>query len=157
MSQHPTDDKKVLARNKKAYHDYFVDDTLEAGIVLVGSEVKSLREARLVISDAYVTVKAGQAWLLNMQVAEYPWANRWNHEPKRDRKLLMKRREIDKMDESITRSGYTALPLEVYIRAGRVKVLVGVCRGKKQHDKRQDSKEKDAKREIEAVMRRRNK
>jgi len=157
VSQHPPDDKKVLARNKKAYHDYFVEDTIEAGVVLVGSEVKSLREAKLVISDAYVMVKTGEAWLLNMQVAEYPWANRWNHEPKRDRKLLMSKRQIEKMGESIIRSGYTALPLEVYLKKGRVKVLVGICRGKKQHDKRQDQKNKDAKREIESAMRRKSK
>lgn len=157
MSQPPPDDKKVLARNKKAYHDYFVENTVEAGIVLQGSEVKSLREGKLVISDAYVSVKTGEAWLLNMQIAEYPWANRWNHVPKRDRKLLLKKREIDKIGEAIVRSGYTSLPLEVYLKKGRVKVLVGVCRGKKQHDKRQDSKERDAKREIESAMRRKSK
>src|SRR5678816_417169 len=92
------DDIKVLLRNKRARHDYFVDQTMEAGMVLTGSEVKSLREARAVISDAYVMVRKGEAWLINLQVQEYAWANRFNHLPKRDRKLLLHRREIEKLD-----------------------------------------------------------
>src|SRR6516225_8935438 len=114
------DDKKVLLRNKKARHDFFVESTVEAGMVLQGSEVKSLREARAVLSDAYAMVRNGEAWLINMQVSEYPWANRWNHKPKRDRKLLMHRKEIDKLDEASMRAGYTLLPLEVYLKKGRV-------------------------------------
>ncbi len=151
----PTDeDKKILLRNKKARHDYFVESTLEAGLVLQGSEVKSLREARGVISDAYAMVRKGEAWLINMQITEYPWANRWNHEPKRDRKLLMHRREIDKLDEATAQRGYTALPLEVYLKGGKLKVLIGVCKGKKEHDKRQDQKKKEATRDMAAAMKR---
>ncbi len=99
---------KVLLRNKKARHDYFVEWTVEAGVALLGSEVKSLREAKAVMSDAYATVKNGEAWLINMQVTEYPWANRWNHAPKRDRKLLLHRREIDKLDDAASQAGLYA-------------------------------------------------
>ncbi|HEY7955816.1 MAG TPA: SsrA-binding protein SmpB [Polyangia bacterium] len=152
----PDDDgKKVLLRNKKARHDYFVESSMEAGMVLQGSEVKSLREARAVLSDAYAYVRNGEAWLINMQITEYPWANRWNHEPKRDRKLLMHRREIDKLDQALTERGYTALPLEVYLKGGKIKVLIGVCKGKKQYDKRQDQKRRDADREVQAALKHR--
>ena len=150
------DEKKVLLRNKKARHDFFVEWTVEAGVALQGSEVKSLREAKAVMSDAYATVKNGEAWLINMQVTEYPWANRWNHEPKRDRKLLLHKKEIEKLDAASAQQGYTILPLEVYLKQGRIKVLLGVCKGKKQYDKRQDQKRKDAAREVEAALRRRD-
>jgi SsrA-binding protein len=149
------DEKKVLLRNKKARHDFFVEWTVEAGVALQGSEVKSLREARGVISDAYAMVRNGEAWLINMQITEYPWANRWNHEPKRDRKLLLHRKEIGKLDEATAQEGMTLLPLEVYLKNGRIKVELGVCKGKKQYDKRQDQKRKDAQREVEAALRRR--
>jgi SsrA-binding protein len=150
-----SDEVKVLLRNKKARHDYFVEWTVEAGLALQGSEVKSLREGSAVMSDAYAMVKNGEARLVNMQVTEYPWANRWNHEPKRDRKLLLHRREIEKLDAASSQEGYTLLPLEVYLKRGRIKVLVGVCKGKKQYDKRQEQKRKDAQREVEAALRRR--
>jgi SsrA-binding protein len=146
---------KTLLRNKKARHDFFVEWTVEAGLVLQGSEVKSLREARAVMSDAYAMVRNGEAWLINLQVTEYPWANRWNHEPKRDRKLLLHAREIRKLEEASAQAGYTILPLEVYLKGGRIKVLLGVCKGKKLYDKRQDQKRRDAEREVEAAMRRR--
>jgi SsrA-binding protein len=149
------DDVKVLLRNKKARHDYFVEETMEAGVALLGSEVKSLREARAVMSDAYAAVRNGEAWLINMQITEYPWANRWNHEPKRDRKLLLHRREIAKLDEATGEKGMTALPLEVYLKAGRIKVLIGICRGKKQYDKRHEARRRDAEREVEAALKRR--
>jgi SsrA-binding protein len=150
------EDVKVLLRNKKARHDYFVEWSVEAGVSLQGSEVKSLREAKAVMSDAYATVKNGEAWLINMQITEYPWANRWNHEPKRDRKLLLHKKEIEKLDEASSQQGYTILPLEVYLKQGKIKVQLGVCKGKKQYDKRQDQKRKDAAREVEAALRRRD-
>lgn len=151
-----TEDKKVLLRNKRARHDYFVEWSVEAGLVLQGSEVKSLREAKAVMSDAYAMVKNDEAWLINLQIAEYPWASHWgNHAPKRDRKLLLHRKEIEKMSEASAQQGYTLLPLEIYLRGGRLKVEIGVCKGKKQHDKREDQKRKDAQREVEAAMRRR--
>jgi SsrA-binding protein len=149
------DEVKVLLRNKKARHDYFVEWTVEAGLVLQGSEVKSLREAHAVLSDAYAMVRHGEAWLINMQITPYAWANVWNHEPKRERKLLLHQREIKKLDEASAQEGHTILPLEVYLKKGRIKVLLGVCKGKKQYDKRQDQKRRDAEREVEAAMRRR--
>jgi SsrA-binding protein len=149
------DEKKVLLRNKKARHDYFIEEELEAGIALKGSEVKSLREAKGVIGDAYVTVHHNEAWLINMQIAEYAWANVFNHAPKRERKLLLHRREIGKLEERTAQQGMTALPLEVYLRKGKLKVLVGICKGKKHYDKREDQKRKDAEREVEAALKRR--
>lgn len=149
------EEKKVLLRNKKARHDYFVEEELEAGIALQGSEVKSLREAKGVISDAYVMVRHGEAWLVNLQIAEYAWANVFNHAPKRDRKLLLHRREIDKLEERTAQAGMTALPLEIYLLKGKIKALVGICRGKKHYDKREDQKRKDAAREVEAALKRR--
>jgi SsrA-binding protein len=146
---------KVLLRNKKARHDFFVEWTVEAGVALQGSEVKSLREARAVMSDAYAMIKNGEAWLVNLQITEYPWANVWNHAPKRDRKLLLHRREIEKLETASAQEGYTLLPLEVYLKRGRIKVEIGVCKGKKLYDKRQDQKRKDAQREVEAALRRR--
>jgi SsrA-binding protein len=150
-----SEEVKVLLRNKKARHDYFVEWTVEAGMALQGSEVKSLREAKAVMSDAYAMVRNGEAWLVNLQVTEYPWANRWNHVPKRDRKLLLHRREIEKLDAATAQQGYTILPLEVYLKKGRIKVLLGVCKGKRQYDKRQEQKRKDAARDVEAALRRR--
>ena len=149
------DEIKVILRNKKARHDYFVEETFEAGVVLQGSEVKSLRESKAVLGDAYVAVKRGEAWLHQLSITEYPWANRWNHAPKRDRKLLLHRREIDKIDEATGQQGMTALPLEVYLKNGKIKVLVGICKGKKLYDKRAESKKRDAKREVDAAIRRR--
>jgi SsrA-binding protein len=147
-------EEKFLLRNKKARHDYFIEDSIEAGLVLVGSEVKSLREQKAVMTDAYVFIKNGEAWLSQLQITEYAWANRWNHTPKRDRKLLMHRREIDKLDEAAARKGYTLLPLEIYLKKGRIKALIGLCRGKKQHDKRQVERKRDAEREMDAAIRR---
>jgi SsrA-binding protein len=146
------DEKKVLLRNKKVRHDFFVEETFEAGLVLVGSEVKSLREAKGILGDAYVAVKNGEAWVYNMQISEYPWANIFNHAPKRDRKLLLHRREIEKLAAATERDGYTCLPLELYLKNGKLKLEVGVCKGKKQYDKREDSKRRDAQREMEAAM-----
>jgi SsrA-binding protein len=155
MAATPDEEVKVLLRNKKARHDYFVEETLEAGLALMGSEVKSLRDAHAVMGDAYATVRNGEAWLINLQITEWPFANRWNHEPKRDRKLLLHRREIKKLDEATAEQGYTILPLEIYLKRGRIKVLLGVCKGKKQYDKRHEQRRRDAQREVEAALKRR--
>lgn len=146
------DDVKVLLRNRKVRHEYFVEQTLEAGIELRGSEVKSLRDAQAAITDAYAAVKNGEMWLHQLQINEYPQANRWNHPPKRDRRLLLHKKEIEKLDSAVSERGYTLLPLELYLKAGRVKVLLGLCKGKQQHDKRQASRERDSKREIDREM-----
>ena len=149
------DEIKVLLRNKRARHDYFVEQQMEAGMVLTGSEVKSLRDAKAVISDAYVMVRNSEAWLINLQVQEYLWANRFNHLPKRDRKLLLHRREIEKLDEATAEKGMTALPLEIYLKNGRLKVMVGICRGKKEYDKRHEERKKQADRDVQAALKRR--
>jgi SsrA-binding protein len=151
-AQKGEEEVKVLVRNKRARHDYFVEDTLEAGLVLVGSEVKSLREAHGALSDAYVDVDRGEAWLLKMQIMEYPWSNQFNHEPMRKRKLLLHRREIARVGEALVREGYTVLPLEIYLKKGRIKALLGICKGKKQYDKREVQKKRDAEREVEQAM-----
>ncbi|MEO6954407.1 MAG: SsrA-binding protein SmpB [Polyangia bacterium] len=152
MANKPDPEVKSLLRNKKARHDYTVEEELEAGVSLMGSEVKSLREGRAVMTDAYIFVKDGQAYLSQLQISEYPWANIWNHAPKRDRKLLLHKKEIGKLDEKTSREGYTLIPLDIYLRNGRIKVLVGVCKGKKTYDKRQTEREKTAKREVDAAM-----
>jgi len=154
MADKPTD-RKTLAENRRARHDYFVEETLEAGVVLQGSEVKSLRDARVQVSDAYAMVRNGEAWLINLSISEYPWANRWNHAPKRERKLLLHKKEIEKLDAATMQKGYTILPLELYLSKGKVKILLGVCKGKQVHDKRQDSREKQAKRDVEVALKRR--
>jgi SsrA-binding protein len=150
------EEHQVLLRNRRARHDYTVEETLEAGLVLQGSEVKSLRESRAVLGDAYAMVRGGEAWLVNLSIAEYPWANRWNHEPTRDRKMLLHKREIEKLDKASAQKGYTLLPLELYLKSGRMKVLIGICRGKKQQDRRQDEKRREAEREMEAALRRKS-
>ena len=152
MANKPDPEVKSLLRNKKARHDYTVEEELEAGVSLMGSEVKSLREGRAVMTDAYVFVKEGQAYLSQLQISEYPWANIWNHAPKRDRKLLLHKKEIGKLDEKSAREGYTLIPLDIYLRNGRIKVLVGVCKGKKTYDKRQTERAKTADREMQAAM-----
>ncbi len=143
---------KVLVRNRKVRHDYFVEESIEAGIELKGSEVKSLREAHAAMSDAYASVKNGQMFLHQLQIEEYPQASIFNHAPKRDRRLLLHRREIDKLGEAVDERGYTLLPLEIYLKKGRIKVMLGLCKGKQMHDKRQASRERDSKREIDREM-----
>lgn len=145
--------KKVILRNKRARHDYTVEDTLEAGVALLGSEVKSLRAGRAELTDAYAAIEAGQATLHQMQISEYAFANRFGHTPKRERRLLLHKSEIARLDAATRREGYTLLPLEVYLKSGRVKVLLGLCKGKRQYDKREDQKEKDAKADMARAMR----
>ncbi len=146
------DEVKVILRNRRARHEYHVDDTIEAGIELRGSEVKSLRDSQASVSDAWAAVKNGEMWLHSLQINEYPQANRYNHEPKRDRRLLLHKKEIEKYGRAVEEKGYTLLPLELYLKKGRVKVLLGLCKGKQQHDKRQASRERDSQREIDREM-----
>jgi SsrA-binding protein len=146
------DEVKVLVRNRRARHEYTVEQTVEAGIALRGSEVKSLRDAQVSVSDAYATVKNGEMWLLSLQINEYPQANRWNHEPKRDRRLLLHKKEIEQLGRAVDEKGYTLLPLELYLKRGRVKVLLGLCKGKQLHDKRQAARERDSRREIDREL-----
>ena len=149
------DDVKVLIRNKRARHDYRVERTIEAGIELRGSEVKSLRDAAASMSDAYAAVEGGQMWLFQMQINEYPFANYFQHEPKRKRRLLLHKAEIEELGHAVQAEGYTLLPLEIYTRKGRIKVELGLCKGKQQHDKRASERERDDRREMERALGRR--
>src|SRR5262249_9120110 len=112
------EERKTLVRNRKARHDYAIEDTLEAGIVLLGSEVKSLREGAASLVDAFAEVRGGELWLLNADISKYPWANQFNHEPRRDRKLLAKRQEIRRLDTKVREKGFTLVPLEIYLKNG---------------------------------------
>jgi SsrA-binding protein len=146
---------KVVATNRKATHEFTVHERLEAGIVLVGSEVKSLRDAKVTLTDGWAHIERGEAWLEGMSINEYPWANRFNHEPKRRRKLLLNKAEIAKLSDKTKLRGYTLIPLSVYFKKGKVKVELALVTHKQLHDKRQDKKAADAKREIDRATVRR--
>lgn len=150
------DDKneKLIANNRKARHEYEVLDTLECGIVLVGSEVKSLRNGRMSIDEAYGRVDKGEVFLVGLDIQEYTFANQMNHDPRRRRKLLMHRREIKKFAGQAYEKNLTLVPLKMYFKRGRAKVLMGICRGKKLYDKRQSMKKRDTQRDIDRAMRR---
>jgi SsrA-binding protein len=143
------------AQNRKARHEYTVLDTLECGIVLVGSEVKSLRRGTISIEEAYGRVKNGEVWLVGCDIAEYVEANQFNHDRRRPRKLLMHRREMKKFAGKAYEQGLTLVPLKMYFKEGRAKVLLGICKGKKLYDKRESMKKKSMQREIERSVRRR--
>lgn len=145
---------KVVATNRKAGHDFLIHERVEAGMVLVGSEVKSLRDAKVVISDGWAEIKKQEAWLHGIQINEYPWANRWNHEVGRTRKLLLHRSEIDKLGIKTQQRGYTLIPLALYFKNGKVKVELGLCTHKKVHDKRESKREADDKREMDRAIKR---
>jgi len=149
------DEVKVLVRNRRATYDYAIEQRVEAGLALVGSEVKSLRESHASLSDGWVDFRDGEAWLIGVQIQEYPWANRFNHEPFRDRKLLLHRREIAKLSTAVQRGGYTLVPLQLYLRKGKIKVELGLARGKARYEKRQAKREAEAEREIQQALRKR--
>lgn len=146
---------KVVANNRRAFHDYFVDDKVEAGLVLTGTEIKSIREGRVNLRDGYARILDGEAWLSNVHIAPYEQGNRYNHEPMRDRKLLLHRDEIDSLFGRARQRGYTIIPLQLYLKHGKAKVELGLARGKKQYDKREAIAERDARREIERHVRER--
>jgi len=150
----PFDKKKVVAENRRARFDYFVDDRFEAGIALTGTEVKALRQGEGSIAESYATVEGEEIWLINSHIPEYSHGNRLNHEPRRQRKLLLKGREIAKLHGAVTRQGLTHVPLSIYFNSkGRAKVELALARGKKVHDKRDTVKERDWKREQARLMR----
>jgi SsrA-binding protein len=149
------DNERVIAVNRRARHEYEVLDTLECGIMLVGSEVKSLRTGKLSLEEAYGRVREREVWLMGCDIPEYTQANRFNHDPKRPRKLLMHRREVEKFANRAFEQGLTLVPLRMYFIEGRAKVLMGLCRGRKLHDKREAIKKADVNREIQRAMRRR--
>lgn len=149
-----TSNDRLIAQNRKARHDFDVLETLECGLVLRGSEVKSLRSNRVSLDESYARVKNGEVWLLGCDIPEYREANRLNHEPKRPRKLLLHRREIKRFAAQAFQKGLTLVPLKMYFKRGKAKVLLGVCRGRKKHDKRERLKREETDREIRRTMQR---
>jgi len=143
---------RVIVRNRRAHHDYEIHERLECGIVLTGTEVKSLRERAASLEDAYARVEDGEVWLLGCEIPEYSMGNLQNHKPKRPRKLLMRRREINKFVGKATQRGFTLVPLRMYFKHGLAKVELAVVRGKQLHDKRQALKTADAKRDIQRAL-----
>ena len=146
--------EKLIASNRKAYHDYFVLQKIEAGIALTGTEVKSLREGRVNLKDSYVDVDRGEAYLVAAHISPYSHGNRENHDPERRRKLLLHRREIDRLQGQIVEKGLTIVPLRLYFKGGKVKAEIAVVRGKKLYDKRESEKRRELDREAEAAMKR---
>lgn len=140
--------EKIIANNKRAYHDYYIEEKLEAGIALTGTEIKSVRLGKVQFKDAFVHIKEGQAVLKNLNIAVYEFGNRFNHEEERERRLLLHKSEINKWGKKVKLKGYTIVPLKMYISEGLAKVELGLAMGKAAHDKRQVEKERDAKRMI---------
>lgn len=147
--------RKLVAQNRKARHDYHIDDTWEAGLVLQGTEVKSLRQGRASLVDGFAEVENGEVWLLNVHIPEYSQGTWTNHAARRRRKLLLNRVEIDRIERKVSDKGYTLIPLSLYFRDGRAKVELGLARGKKQYDKRHSLAERQANREKEQAVGRR--
>ena len=147
---------KIAARNQKAFHEYFIDEKFEAGIELTGTEVKSIRLGTLSLKEAWCQIKDGQLYIRQMHIAPYEQGNIFNKDPDRPKRLLMHKREIRKLHALIKQDGYTLVPLSVYFRNAKVKVEVGLCKGKKNYDKRDAIAKRDAKREMDRAMREKN-
>jgi SsrA-binding protein len=150
-----SDSIKTVATNRKAFHDYFVDDRTEAGLVLTGTEVKSLREGRAQLKDSYIQFRDGEAFLVGAHISPYGSGSWTNHLPERDRKLLLHRRELDRWSSAVATKGVACVPLSIYFKGSRVKTEIALVKGKKQHDKRDAIRERDLKREADREMRRR--
>lgn len=148
--------RKLIAKNSKAFHDYFVEDRYEAGIELAGTEVKSIRMGNVNLKDSFCTIKDGQMTLNGMHVSPYEKGNIFNRDPVRSRRLLMHKREIRKLHALVKQDGYALVPLSVYFKDSRVKLEIGLCRGKKNYDKRAAASARDAKREIDRTLKERN-
>ncbi len=146
----------TIAQNKKAYHDYFVDETYEAGLSLSGTEVKSIRAGKVNLKDSYVSCKTGEAILIGMHISPYDFGNIFNHEPMRSRRLLLHRREINKLIGLTQQEGYTLIPLKLYLKGQYVKLQLGLCRGKKNYDKREAIAQRDAKRNMDRALKEQN-
>jgi len=144
---------KVIAVNRKARHDYSVDDTYECGIELLGTEVKSFRDGKISFPDAWAEVLAGEVWLRSLRVSENPFSSVFNHDPDRKKRLLLRRDEIKRITRKVEEKGYTLIPMSFYFKRGRVKVELGLCRGKKSYDKRADIRERDLNREAQRELR----
>ena len=140
MAKKPED--KILAQNKKANHDYYIEETIEAGIVLQGTEIKSIRNGKVQLKDAFIRIRNNEAWISNMHISPYEQGNRFNHDPLRSRKLLLHKKQISTLIGETKQEGYTIVPLKMYLKDGFAKVLIGVGKGKKDYDKREDLEEK---------------
>ncbi|HZC40891.1 MAG TPA: SsrA-binding protein SmpB [Streptosporangiaceae bacterium] len=154
-AQQEQQQRKVIARNRRARHDYHIEDVVEAGIVLTGTEVKSLRAGRASLTDGFGQLAGGELWLHGVHIPEYTMGTWTNHEPRRPRKLLLHRKEIDRLASKTAERGLTLIPLSLYFSDGKVKVELAVARGKREYDKRQDLARRDAAREVERALRRR--
>jgi SsrA-binding protein len=139
---------KIITTNKKAYHDYFILETFEAGIVLKGTEVKSVKQGKINLKDSYAKIKDGEIFLFNAHISQYKHGNLFNHDPTRTRKLLLNRKEIDRIVGKVKEKGLTLVPLKVYLKKGLVKIELGLCKGKKIYDKREEIKRRDLEREM---------
>ena len=147
---------KIVAKNAKAYHDYFIEDKYETGIELAGTEVKSIRQGTLSLKDSWCNIKDGELWIRQMHISPYEKGNIFNRDPLRPKKLLMHKREINYLFGKVKIDGYAIIPLQVYLKNARVKVKIALCKGKKLYDKREDMAKRDAKRQIERAMKERN-
>ena len=148
---------KIVAQNRKAYHDYFVEDKYECGIALYGTEVKSIRQGRVNLKESWAQIREGEVWIEGMHISPYEQGNIFNRDPLRAKKLLLHRYEIRKLDSLVMRQGFTLIPLELYLKDGKVKVQLGMCKGKQLHDKRDTMAKKDTEREIQRALRLRQK
>jgi SsrA-binding protein len=155
MGNKPDSGLKVVATNRKARHEYEILDTFEAGLVLMGSEIKSIRAGHVSLQEGYVAFEGDEAWLADVHIAPYNPASREGHDPKRRRKLLLHRREIDRLKSRVQEKGFTVVPLRIYLKAGRAKIEIGLARGKKLYDKRQSIAERDSKRQVERAIKER--
>ena len=152
MAKKSSSKDKPLAQNKKASHDYHILDTIEAGIVLTGTEIKSIRAARINLKDGFAQIKDGEAWLMNVHISLYDQGNQFNHDPLRNRKLLLHKKQINQLAGEISKKGVTLVPLKVYIKNGFAKVLLGLAQGKHDYDKRESIKKRDQEREIRRTL-----
>ena len=148
----PKGEGNVVAQNKKARHDYSIVDTIEAGIVLTGTEIKSVRAARIQLKDGYAQIKNGEVWLSNVHIAPYEEGNIWNQDPDRTRKLLLKKKQITKLQNDLKGTGMTLVPLKVYLKNGFAKVLLGIAKGKHDYDKRESIKRREQERDIKRII-----
>lgn len=149
--------EKAIATNKKAYHDYYIEKTYECGIVLTGTEIKSIRRGKVQLRDSYGKIRKGEVYIWNMHIAIYDEGNIFNHEPTQTRKLLLHKKEIKELMDAINLQGYTLIPTKLYLKNGRAKIQLGIAKGKKNYDKRDVERQKDAKRQVERALRERSK
>jgi len=153
----PSEGIKIVSENRKAFHDYFIEDRVEAGIILTGTEIKSIRNGKVNLKDSYARLNNGEVWVHQMHISPYEQGNRYNHDPLRQRKLLLHRAEINKLIGKIQLQGLTLIPIKIYLKQGMAKIELAVCQGKKNYDKRQVLAEREGKREIERALKDRNK